>query len=84
MTIRESILGFIASQPEGVGLQRIRAHLNDVSAAGVDQAVAALYRDGQIERMGMGIPPPKPPSLPMPVADGFVRPPSLARLMARR
>lgn len=87
MTIRDRVLSFIASEPEGVSLQRIRGYLHDASTVGVDQAVAALYGDGRIERIGHGryrIPPAKQPPLARAATDEFIQPPSLARLMAGR
>jgi len=87
MTIRDRVLAVIASQPGGIGLQLIRGRLHDVSNAGVDNAVSYLYREGIIERIGHAryrLPAPKEPRPSVPVTGGFVRPPSLARLMAGR
>jgi len=71
-----------------VGLQLLRAHLHDVSNAGVDTALSYLYREGRIERMGRAryrLPAPKQARIPVQVATGgFLEPPSLARLMAGR
>jgi len=87
MTIRDRVLAVIASQPGGAGLRLIRAHLHDVRTAGVGTAVSELFREGPIERIGPAryrLPAPKQPRLSVPVTGGFVRPPSLARLMAGR
>lgn len=89
MTIRDRILDVIASQPGGVGLQTIRAHLQDCSHAGVNIAVSEICRDGLIERVGHGryrLPAPKIiPATPSVTTGGdFIQRPSLARLMAGR